>query len=76
MTELQTFLQMLTRVGVGHGTRPDYNPVGTSVQVEHDDHDETITDWQFDATGAFIGVVVHDDRDHYAQPKSDIGGEG
>ena len=37
MTELQQFVAMLERAGIGHGTRDDHNPPGTSVQVESEE---------------------------------------
>ncbi len=61
MTELQRFLAMLDRAGIGHGTRQDFNPDGTAVQVEHEDDEETITDWRFDADGNLVDVIVCSD---------------
>lgn len=62
MTEKQAFVAMLTRAGIGHGLRTDYNPPGESVQVEHEDdeakHGFTITDWSFDVDGKLIDVCV------------------
>ncbi len=60
MSELEMFIAMLSRVGIGHGTRDDFNPNGTAVQVEHDmGNDEyVITDWQFDSTGKFLNAYV------------------
>ncbi len=59
MSELQSFLAMLERAGLGHGTRRDFNPDGTAVQVEHEDTEgEVTTDWRFDARGDLISVTV------------------
>ncbi len=55
-TELQQFIAMLVRAEIGHGTRIDYHPAGTGVQVEHDDG--TITDWFFDDQGLLTEVLV------------------
>jgi hypothetical protein len=60
MTELKAFLAMLERAGVGHGTRADFNPAGTAVQVEHEDDAETVTDWWFDDAGNLVSVHVCD----------------
>jgi len=60
VTELQAFLAMLERVWVAHGTRPDYDPPGTAVQVEHledaGDDEYWVTDWAFDADGRLVDV--------------------
>jgi hypothetical protein len=62
MTELQQFIAMLDRAGIGHGMRIDYDPCGTAVQVEHA-HDEgdgwTVTDWQFDADGRLVDISMY-----------------
>jgi hypothetical protein len=58
MSELKAFLAMLERAGIGHGTRQDYNPEGTGVQVE--DYDGTVTDWWFDADGKLVSVITCD----------------
>lgn len=58
MTELQTFLAMLERAGVGHGTRRDFSPPGVAVQVEHEDDAATVTDWWFDEAGRLKDVLV------------------
>jgi hypothetical protein len=60
VTELQAFLNMLDRAGVGYGTRNDHNPAGTAVQVEHEDREDTVTDWWFDAAGKLLTVCVCD----------------
>ena len=51
MTELQTFLAMLNRAGIGYGMRDDFNPPGTGVMVHHGDDDRRITEWWFDEAG-------------------------
>lgn len=56
MNELQAFMAMLARAGIGHGSRIDYNPPGTSVLVEHDG--ETVVDWHFDSGGKLVSVCV------------------
>lgn len=58
MTELQLFLKMLDRAGIGHGLRYDYNPPGTAVQVEHEDDDNTTTDWWFNEAGELEEIYV------------------
>lgn len=59
-TELRAFLAMLHRSGSGFGTRHDYDTGGESVQVEHPDDDNDVgfwvTEWSFDADGAFASV--------------------
>lgn len=65
MSEQQAFLAMLTRAGIGHGTRVDYNPPGLAVQVEHEDdegskHGFRVTEWAFDAEGKLTEVVIHE----------------
>ena len=57
-SELQAFLAMLTRANIGHGTRQDFNPPGTGVQVECEFGKET--DWRFDESGKLIEVYVSD----------------
>lgn len=58
--DLRSFLAMLDRSSVGFGQRHDYNPEGTSVQVEHpvegSDTEFWVTDWSFDAAGKLIDV--------------------
>lgn len=61
MTELQQFLAMLTRAGIGHGTRVDDDPPGTAVQVDHEDDQGTITDWWFDRDGRLVQSYVRID---------------
>lgn len=56
MSELQQFIAMLNKAGIGHGKRIDYNPNGTGVQVECE-NTTTITDWWFDADGNLKEVV-------------------
>ncbi len=56
MSELQAFLAMLERAGIGHGTRTDHNPAGTGVQVEHEDQPDSVTDWRFNAAGELVSV--------------------
>lgn len=59
MTELKVFLAMLERVGIGHGTRTDYNPPGTGVLIEHPDDDGDgwwQTEWQFNDKGELVDV--------------------
>ena len=58
MTELQTFVAMLERAGIGHGTRQDFTPPGTGVQVEHENNDRVVTDWWFDEAGQLMSVCV------------------
>lgn len=62
-TELQQFIAMLTHAGIGHGTREDYDPPGTGVQVEHPSDDEllVVTDWWFDKDGRLRLVMVCND---------------
>lgn len=59
MTELQQFVAMLDGAGVGYGTREDYDPPGTAVQVETGESDEdfTITEFAFDGDGKLIEVT-------------------
>ena len=72
MTELQQFLAMLTRAGVGHGTRTDYNPPGTAVQVETDhgggDGGGTpgfwVTEFAFDAAGNLTEVESYEGEEY------------
>lgn len=63
MNEMQQLLAMLTRAGIGHGRRDDYNPEGESVQVESDEADEHgkwwITEFGFDADGNLKEVVTY-----------------
>lgn len=61
MTELQVFVAMLDRAGVGYGTREDISPPGTGVQVEYEDDPDTVTDWWFDAAGRLVSVHVCED---------------
>jgi len=59
MNERRTFIAMLERAGIGHGTRRDYHPDGESVQVEHPDEEGDgfhVTDWMFDAAGKLVSV--------------------
>lgn len=56
VTELKAFLAMLERAGIGHGTRIDYDPPGTAVQVEHSE--QLTIDWWFDQYGKLILVLV------------------
>lgn len=60
MTEQQLFTAMLTRAGVGHGLRHDFEPEGTAVQVESEDSMETVmvTEFWFDANGQLKTVHV------------------
>ncbi len=63
-TELQQLLAMLTRAGIGHGTRTDWNPPGTAVQVEtealgDDIPDQTVTEFAFDELGVLQTVCVY-----------------
>jgi hypothetical protein len=56
MTDLQSFLDMLTRAEIGHGKRYDHNPAGTGVQVETeqataDESGRGIVDFWFDSEG-------------------------
>ncbi len=39
MSELSELIVMLTRAGIGHGLRHDYDPDGVAVLVETDDVD-------------------------------------
>lgn len=52
-TELENFIAMLTRAGIGHGTRDDHP--GTGVQVEVGSRE---TDWLFDADGKLDEVLL------------------
>lgn len=59
--EFAVFVSMLTRAGIGHGLRPDYEneqPAGTSVQVENsgDDSGEFITEFQFNEADKLVSV--------------------
>lgn len=58
MTELQQLLKMLERAGIGHGTRQDFNPPGTGVQIEVEDE---IMDWWFDKDGKLIEICISDE---------------
>jgi hypothetical protein len=74
MSELQAFLAMLERAGVGHGTRQDHDPAAvlggemrperTAVLVEPaidcDDDAQLVMDWRFDADGNLVRVLVYD----------------
>lgn len=61
MTELQAFVAMLARAGVGHGTRVDHNPAGTAVLVEHDDDGRfMLTDWKFDGAGRLLDIQLYE----------------
>lgn len=66
-TEHQQLIAMLTRVGVGYGTRHDHNPEGVAVQVECDDSDDarqwTVTEFVFDADGRLKTVVCYEPED-------------
>ncbi len=66
MTELQQFKAMLTRAGIGHGLRTDYNPAGESVQVEagEDEKDFTVAEFNFDADGKLVAVVCYPGEQH------------
>lgn len=57
-TELQLFLAMLTRAGIGHGKRHDFNPPRTAVQVEHGVEVCEETDWLFDESGMLKDVIL------------------
>lgn len=59
MTDLKLFSDMLTRAGVGHGLRHDYNPAGTAVQVEEEDG-KMITEFAFDADGKLLSVHCYE----------------
>lgn len=62
MTELQQFTAMLSRAGIGHGLRDDFNPPGTAVQVECDDSSDnrewTVTEFWFDDNGVLQTVEI------------------
>lgn len=58
MTELQQFIAMLERAGIGHGTRDDFNPAGTGVQVEHEDDEESVAEYWFDDAGLLKQTYV------------------
>lgn len=55
-TELDNFLAMLTRAGIGHGKRVDYNPEGIGIQVECENGNVS-TDWRFDSKGILREVL-------------------
>lgn len=61
MTELQQFLAMLRRAGVGHSTRRDYTPDGTAVLVETGEGETElmVTEFAFDAAGRLVGVECY-----------------
>ena len=61
MSELKALLAMLERAGIGHGTRHDYNPAGTAVQVETGESEAnfTVTEFAFDAAGNLTEVVSY-----------------
>ncbi len=65
MTEKQVLLAMLTRAGIGHGMRTDWNPAGESVQVENDADDERlmITEFAFDEAGALKSVHCYEHQE-------------
>lgn len=60
MTELQQFLAMLERAGVGHGTREDHKPCGTAVQIESEGQDGPgfmVTEFAFSGDGNLTEVI-------------------
>lgn len=61
MSELRQFIAMLGRAGIGHGTRTDYDPPGTSVQVEcgGSDADFMIAEFAFDTEGRLKEVACY-----------------
>jgi hypothetical protein len=61
MTELQQFLAMLDRAGVGYGRRTDHNPTGGSVLVETGENETEfmVTEFGFDADGKLKAVVCY-----------------
>jgi hypothetical protein len=59
MTDLQMFTDMLTRAGIGHGLQHDYDPPGTSVQVE-EDNAEMVADFNFDSDGTLKSVICYE----------------
>ena len=65
MTELQAFVAMLVRAGIGHGTRTDHNPRGTAVIVEAECQadfvvaDFMVTEFSFDADGKLKAVECY-----------------
>jgi hypothetical protein len=57
--DLRRFLMILDSAGVGYGTRTDYDPPGTAVQVEHPDEDGGgfwVTEWAFNAAGRLTEI--------------------
>lgn len=64
MTECQQFIAMLTRAGIGHGLRHDFDPNGTAVQVEIEDEEGTrsgfrIAEFGFDSEGNLREIVTY-----------------
>lgn len=59
MTDYQQFQAMLARAGIGHGSRIDYNPPGTAVQVEAESGGPPMSvDFWFDEAGTLKSVHV------------------